>query len=273
MEETITVQKGLTGTRLKWIAMIVMLIDHAAATVFIHYIAGRAEPLGLSTQIFYYIYRIVGRVAFPIFCFLLVEGFLHTRSRSRYLRNLVVFSLVSEIPFDLALNGAVLEFRSQNVFFTLAIGLLSILLIKHFEGKWFLQIIFGFACAAASQLLSTDYGACGVILIIIFYIFRNNHKWMYFIGSIWLFLGPFLQRILEVTLSRGRHTALPASVLIASAMLSGGLEVFAALSFFLIHKYNGQRGKSLPKYFFYAFYPGHLLILAGISRLIVKVMA
>ena len=119
-------QKGFSGSTLKLIAIITMLIDHIGAAVIARLlIAGQGSELLYKI---YYAMRAVGRVAFPIFCFLLVEGFFYTGSRKKYALRLFGFALLSEIPFDLAFSGKILEFGYQNVFFTLLIGLLTIML-------------------------------------------------------------------------------------------------------------------------------------------------
>lgn len=90
-------KSGISAAVLKWIAVVTMVIDHFAASVY--WLLPRYD-FGV-----YNIMRKIGRIAFPIYCFLLVEGFFHTRSRARYLRNCFLFALVSEIPFDMAILG------------------------------------------------------------------------------------------------------------------------------------------------------------------------
>lgn len=153
MEQTVSIskevswEKGIPGSTLKIIAIITMFIDHIGAVV----LEGKLSDLGMAqamqTQeglqefmaqygVLYLmdmIMRLIGRMGFPIFCFLLIEGFIHTRSRLKYGRNLLLFALISEVPFDLAITrgmgdvpkiGGVLYPYYQNVFFTLFIGLL-----------------------------------------------------------------------------------------------------------------------------------------------------
>ena len=121
MEET--KKRGLSGAVLKWIALVTMLIDHIGLTVVYQaLIYDRDLWLNDTMMTLYAVLRSVGRLAFPLFCFLLAEGFRHTSSRGKYLLRLAVFALLSEIPFDLAVNSRVIEFSSQNVFFTLLLG-------------------------------------------------------------------------------------------------------------------------------------------------------
>ena len=127
-------RKGISGSTLKIIAIITMLIDHIGAGVLgrLLVVRGMNEAADLNAWIdanstlviTYQMMRFVGRLAFPIFCFLLIEGFEHTHDVKKYALRLLSFCLVSEIPFDLLFNGKILEFGYQNVFFTLFIGLM-----------------------------------------------------------------------------------------------------------------------------------------------------
>ena len=172
-------QKGLSGSTLKLIAIITMLIDHIGAAVIARLlIAGQGSEMLYKI---YYAMRAVGRVAFPIFCFLLVEGFFYTGSRKKYALRLFGFALLSEIPFDLAFSGKTLEFGYQNVFFTLLIGLLTIMLFDAVVKKqeWHpvlrsaLLVIITFGGMGAAYLLHTDYDAKGVLAILVFYMTRQ----------------------------------------------------------------------------------------------------
>ena len=137
-------KRGISGSTLKLIAIITMLIDHTAATILDRTLIARG--LGnlsgdvQATQDFLVqngtLYgidmarRLIGRLAFPIFCFLLIEGFLHTRNVWKYAIRLGVFALISEIPFDLAFHAKFFYFQYQNVFFTLLIGVLVMIGFK-----------------------------------------------------------------------------------------------------------------------------------------------
>ena len=245
--------RGLSGATLKWIAIITMLIDHIGAALL--YGLARARHRwgsGVCSQAFYSATRIIGRLAFPIFCFLLIEGLFHTRSRWKYLLRLGVFALISEIPFDLAFNSGWLDFKGgQNVFFTLTLGLVACAawdwLSKgndpHCNPLCGIGAILAVAAAYwGAMQLHTDYGGLGVALIFVMYILRDK---------------PFARDLMA------------GGVLCLMFKLSGShwIEVFAVLSFPLLHLYNGQRGRQ-NKYFFYLFYPVHLLLLTGVLALL-----
>lgn len=237
MEETATatpVQRNyrcLSGSMLKLIAVLCMLIDHTAA-ILVGVLPGLAAPFAFGSQVvsLYWIMRKVGRLAFPIFCFLIAEGYQHTRSKGKYALNLLLFALISEIPFDL-MNGAVLELGTQNVFFTLFLGLALIHLFEGRDGQLPKFLLMAAVCIPA-HFFGADYGLAGVLLVFVLYLLR-------------------------------RHPA--AQALVAYPLLSGGIA--AAVAFIPINLYNGQRGfikTPALKFLFYAFYPLHLLILVGI---------
>lgn len=226
---------GISGSTLKLIAIVSMLIDHIGAAVLEKGLL--RSQLAASDSAFYNkisdidrILRLIGRPAFPIFCFLLVEGFLHTKNAKKYALRLFLFALISEIPFDLAIYGSPVTWNAQNVFFTLLIGLLVMMACTHFsKNVWVQSLIFALGLAAG-YLLRTDYGFKGVLLIEILYFFRYDRINQCIAGAI-----------------------------------AFSWELPAPLAFLPIFIYNGKRGLSL-KYFFYLFYPVHLLILAGIAK-------
>ena len=237
----------IPGSTLKIIAMVCMLIDHTAAVLFDRILISRgllnavnASDGGASflstgnTAVIYYadmIMRAIGRISFPIFCFLLIEGFMHTHDVKKYALNLGIFALVSEIPFDLAFAGKPFYLDYQNVFFTLFLGLLTIWAIdtvSHKEIKpnlqWIVKILIAAAGCLTAWLLQTDYDYKGIILILLLYLFHDQ---------------KFLCTLVSC--------------------MSLLWEAPACLAFIPINLYNGKRGISL-KYFFYLFYPVHLLL-------------
>ena len=254
-------RRGFTGTQLKMIAIIVMLIDHIAA-IPLSTCMGIFQSVGFTLMVT--LMRCIGRMGFPIFCFLLVEGFLHTSDVKRYAMRLAAFALVSEVAFDFALNSAWLEFTYQNVFFTLLLGLLAIWSIRSFEGKWWLQLLAVAACIAMAELFKTDYAGMGVVTIVLFYVLRNHRTAMFWAVGVWLWAGLAITSAVQL-LQMG---VFPLYLTVISAAMSGVMEALGAFSFLFIGRYNGERGAGLPKYFFYAFYPAHLLILGLINQLI-----
>ena len=257
----------IPGSTLKIIAMVCMLIDHTAAVLFDRILISRglldavnASDGGASflstgnTAVIYYadmIMRAIGRISFPIFCFLLIEGFMHTHDVKKYALNLGIFALVSEIPFDLAFAGKPFYLDYQNVFFTLFIGLVMMIFLQKIDSKaqkdagawqranWKVSVgkllVIVAACAVAT-LLKTDYSAMGILTIVLMYNMRKNK--MYCIG-----IGCAVLALLSLN------------------------EITCFLAMIPVHFYNGKRGLNL-KYPFYAFYPVHLLVLFAIAAVL-----
>ena len=205
--------KGLNTFTLKMIAIITMLIDHIGLVFF-------PEVM---------LFRIIGRISFPIFAYVLAEGIHYTKDITKYILRLGIFALLSEIPYDLAVMGSVLEFSHQNVFFTLFFGVLmfwGMSKTKNIILQYGIVAIVILLC----QFLNTDYSDIGILMIFIFSVFR--------------------QRRIEKLLIAGL-------ILIG---LTGGLQLYALLALPLIALHNGEQGPKI-KTFFYLFYPAHLLIL------------
>lgn len=226
----------MNGFTLKIIALIAMAVDHTGAIL-----------LPYNTKE-YWICRMIGRLAFPIFCFLLVEGFQHTRDVKKYLARLGIFALISELPFDLAFSAGntITDYlRQQNVFFTLFLGLGVLYLMKLSETKYgkdtlkanFFGSLAVIAGCMAALLLSTDYSFMGILLIATFYVF-HSHRFL-----------------------------LTAAVVLVLYLSGYQLEVIGALSLLFILRYNGKRGPEFNKYVFYAFYPVHIMLFYLLSLL------
>ena len=126
-------RKGISGSTLKFIAVFSMLIDHIAASVLLNPLVNANSAFMISLA---HVMRMFGRLAFSIFCFLLIEGFLHTKNRKKYALRLALFALISEIPFDLAFSYKSFDFSYQNVFFTLLIGLLVMIGFQTITDRW-----------------------------------------------------------------------------------------------------------------------------------------
>lgn len=235
----------LTGSHLKWIALLTMLFDHIGA-VLLEYgllpkvsgavLSGNSYDFLVADYHFWYyfneILRMIGRLSFPLFCFLLVEGYLHTKDVKKYALRLGLFALLSEMPFDLAVFNSYFDLSRQNVFFTLLIGLLVLWFLDYFEKTLVpsmqpCRYLVPFTGILAAEFLQTDYAGYGVLLIFLLYELRNKRK----------------------------------PQCIAGALLTLFNSYTAWIAFLFIWFYNGERGKQLPKYFFYVFYPVHLLLL------------
>jgi hypothetical protein len=241
MKESMSARtRGITGNALKMIAIITMFIDHIGVAIFENGILKYQDSPLAWVSIANLALRTIGRIAFPIFCFLLVEGFFHTRDIKKYGTRLFLFALISEIPFDLAVFDTWFYPGYQNVYFTLCIGLWVIYWYDKVFGNPIRQTLVFLTGCGAAVLLKCDYNVVGIAMILIFYIFYKDKK---------------------------RQTIF-AGILAAVESLS----CFGAaiLAFIPIRMYSGERGKSNLKYFFYWFYPAHLILLYILRLIIIR---
>ncbi|RPA58673.1 hypothetical protein EF384_07215 [Aerococcus agrisoli] len=227
--------KGISGSTLKWIAMITMIIDHFAVGIFIPMMeAGQLSTFDYSSvYTAYTISRAIGRLAFPIFCFLLVEGFFYTSNVKKYAIRLGIFAIISEVPFNLVIDQTFWNLGYQNVFFTLLIGLVTIWSMSKVENN-FLKLIPALLGIVLAELLHTDYGAFGVLLIAVLYQYRELRLWQSIIGGLMV-----------------------------------AWEITAPISFVLSYFYNGLKGRYNAKWLYWI-YPVHLLIFGLIGRAILN---
>ena len=239
-------KKGLGSNLLKLIAICLMLMDHTAV-VFQQEIV---NAFGNGDSVYFWM-RTLARVAFPLFAFYIAVGAQYTSNILKYMRRLAIFALISEIPFDLAFNGSFLEFTYQNVFFTLLLGLFCIFCYQKLQGVLYGLPALPITIAVmwlAECVLKTDYGAMGVLAIVCFYFARKAPK----VAQIFAF--PAICLLLTVyPLVDG---LLPYRVVFNEA------ELFAVAAFPLMLLYNGEKGFHINRWFFYVFYPAHLLLLA-----------
>ena len=242
---------GLTGSSLKLLAVLSMLLDHIGAVVIengiLHGWDEEQFLLILETERGSFwmgvdmVLRTAGRLAFPIFCFLLVEGFLHTRNVKRYTALMFVFALISEIPFDLAARNRFFDMDYQSVYVTLLLGLIMMSCLKRWGDVFWKRAALVAVFCGAAVLLRCDYDMIGILLIAGFYLFRNRRRRMFW------------------------------SVGILAFMESLACFGAASLALIPIRLYNGERGKLRSKYFFYWFYPVHLLLLFVFNWLVLGV--
>ena len=224
--------KILSGSALKSLALVTMIIDHIAVVLLKN---SNIILLRVSTEALtlYTVMRKIGRLAFPIYCFLLVEGFLHTHDRKKYGLSLLSFALISEIPWNLEHTGTV-HYAAQNVFFTLFLGYMGLCCIEFFRENGWKQLGSLLVLMIVAMSLKADYGVGGFALILVMYLLRE-------------------EKILQAV--------------VGTCIESGGWA--AGMAFIPINLYNGKRGfirGKVLKYAFYAAYPLHILILYWIRE-------
>ena len=239
---------GLSSGALKIIACVCMLIDHITLCFIPE--PDRLKVILDTEEIVWYVGRGIGRSALIIFCFLLVEGFFLTGDYKKYLIRMLVTAVVSEAAFDLMFKRLNAEsfLTNQNVLFSFALGLMLMYVLEFLKDAYFYKSVvkysilaaltcsFGFAAAA---LLRLDYGMPGIGLILVFYYFRFRGWRLVLAVVIWSIVCLFMNHQLE---------------------WAGLIALIPIMKF-----YNGTEGK-LPKWFFYIFYPAHMLVL-GLMRI------
>ena len=225
---------------LKLIAVISMLFDHTGYLIF-----GKAS-----------FFNYIGRLAFPIFAFQIAEGYTHTKNLKKYILRLFVFALISQIPFQI-FNKIFFDRFLINVLFTLLFGLMGIIIYDKYNK--FLGILLSLLLAYVAEKLLFDYGAYGVIIIFLFYIFKNN---LYLKGATFI-IATFAHYLFAV-IPYGIDTCIRIFTTINPILIYA---ICTSLAIIPISVYNGKKGRSI-KYFLYLFYPIHLLILSGLYLLL-----
>lgn len=230
----------MTNFQLKLIALITMTIDHIG-----YFILSPSDPE-------YIYFRIIGRISFVLFAFLISEGMKHTRDHNRYIINLLIFALVIDLLPRIFLPIVGLNANEvigfTNVFFTLGLGAFSIYLYQS-DFSWYVKLISIFMCGVLSDMIGADYGSYGVFIIVSIPIVKNifvNNKHLALLAQIFIYLGlTYVYKMVDI-------------------------QYFGALAFAFIYCYNGLRGWYHPrlKYLIYIYYPVHIVILAGIGFLL-----
>ncbi|MCR5330939.1 MAG: conjugal transfer protein TraX [Lachnospiraceae bacterium] len=293
---------SVSASTLKTIALVTMFIDHLGAVFISELERGYLSAGGMEGFITPYL-RMIGRIAFILYAFLLVEGFVNTSDRGKYMKRLLAGAVISEIPFDLATAGMSFYPWDQNIFFTLLIGFGTIWILdglrsgrnegkddekpdtvpilpgSHF-GSILCEITVVVGGMLLAELIRCDYGCMGVGLIVVFYLFRWNGKlfWAVLAES---YFGLILSDLIHYFVTLFRYyvrTGMPfkmpdgSTVLLnlinwaANRMVRSMPGIIAAM--LLILSYSGEKGKQLPKAFYYLFYPVHLFWLYLAVRLI-----
>jgi len=247
-------KQGISQETLKLIACITMLLDHIGAALVVPIDAVYYADVALYTATAWVnlILRCIGRIAFPIFCFLLVEGVYHTRNPKKYIQRLAIGMLLSEIPFDLAFFRDGISWAHQSVMVTLLLGCLMVLGMKQSKGLWKLLWIVPFYFAA--EWLHTDYAGEGILVIAMFALAKEtkHEKWWRVAGMFllyWDFSYTCRYYNLDVYIPMNR------------------LPLLAAIPIAL---YDGRKltYNKTVQWAFYLFYPAHILILALLKWLI-----
>ena len=250
----------------KLIAIITMLCDHSGDAIIGHFS----------------ILNIIGRIAFPLFCFQIVVGYKHTKNVKKYLLRLFVFGLISQIPFSLFTYSYLGRFDLLNVYFTLTLGLLAVYILDTSPKKYKpIAVILNIFLMAIAEFAQTDYGWFGVCLIICIYLFYNDKKESVVSTFISNNVTPeSIRQKSETSITYFNNNILFAIVFFTLLLIKfsnyfvigsyylGIVQIigtFFPIVFMLL--YNGKKGPSI-KYVFYAFYPVHLLILVAIHYMI-----
>lgn len=216
---------------LKMIACITMFLDHIKYAI--------PQTRCFATQY-------LGRIAFPLFAFLIGEGYCHTSNLKKYQTRLILFALISQIPFML-FRTLVGSYLMLNILFTLFLGLIAIMVFDKLDKKYWISIPIVIGIIYFGKLVNVDYSWFGVATVYVLYFFRNQPLLRIFAMAILDFMYYYNRLVI--------HFSIP--------NLTSYL--FTILPVFLLLFYHGKLGKK-TKYFYYIFYPLHMLILFAISK-------
>ncbi len=186
--------------------------------------------------------RIIGRIAMPLFAFAVAEGYVHTRDKKKYLLRMLLMGLISEVPFDLVLFGTPLEFTHQNIMLTFAYAIVGLMCYDKIAKENAFSIpgsLVLLLFIASSLLLCLDYNMVALAVIFAFYLLRKKPLWLR--TAVAMAIYYFFRNV--------------------------GIYRFGLLGFLPVFLYNGQRGKGL-KWLFYLFYPGHLLLIYLLKKIL-----
>lgn len=234
----------VTGNVLKLIAMVTMLLDHVALGPLTNWILENRPSMSADTYGFYYVFykilRGIGRMAFPIYCYLLVEGVAHTSNIRKYAFRVLTVALLAEIPFDYLFYGKLFYWYHNNVLWGLLLGLICLhlySLVEKYESSFALKMVIMCVGMAIAHFTFLDYGEAGICCIC-------------------------LMSILNGEDFRTRSIAFMAGVG-ALAYFSSTVELFAMAMVIPISLYRGSRGRDsrFIRNLFYLFYPLHLCLL------------
>lgn len=243
--------KFLSREWMKIIAMVLMFLDHAFMTV-------------VNDNSFMWM-TWAGRIAFPVFAYGIVEGFIHTSNRKKYIITMAIFAVISEIPYDLMLTGSPFDPFGQNVMFTFLVSMLLLLWMEkvlnnknHVVVKILLVALILAIGFIAGTMLFVDYLGAGVVTVLLLYLCKKINN------------QPLQLSAIALSLIYINFVVLGGQVIILSNGFEFPTQGFAVLSVILFAFYNGRKSLTgnkakIFKYFSYLFYPVHIMILAAIS--------
>ena len=236
--------KGLNRSQLKFIAICAMVCDHVAWG-FVEF----WSPLGQ-------VMHIIGRLTIPIMCFFVAEGFRRTSSVKGYIMRMVLFSVITMLPFYLFF-GEMYEYR-QNIIFDYMLGVMLLAVLENKKFKIWMKVLLGAALFLTSAIIG-GWVIMPMLYILVFYYVKDFKKQAAWVVGLTVTLEVFL--IVAVELNRVLHFSHYDWPWYDKLYFLGFI-----IPLFLLKYYNGEKGKDiLGKYFFYIFYPGHFLVLAGIK--------
>lgn len=211
----------MNAFQIKVIAIILMIIDHIGLFFFPQYLE----------------LRLVGRLAFPLFAWLIANGAHHTHNMSGYLKRIFLFAFIAQIPYTLANQQLDQVYNAFNVLFTLGFGLTAIFVIQKSKNVyvWLLATV---VCAAAAKLLNADYGFMGVASVVAFYIFFKNIP-LLILSQCLIFLFPYFFLMEYKAYS---------------------VEPLALFALLILVWYNNKKGPA-AKYLFYVIYPLQYVVI------------
>ena len=225
----------MSSFMLRILALLSMFADHAGLALF--------PRIGA--------FRCAGRLAFPLYCFLLTQGYIHTHDIRAYIRRLLLLAVLSEIPFDLLIFGRVSSMMEQNVLFSLLLGLAAIWVVDRFEDDPTQAALGTLLVFIASMVTRVSYGWLGVALCIAFYKLRENRA----------------KQAISFLLIEGLYClSLAFSGVETSWVLVSLCAMFAAMPIYLYSGKPGLRHKFIA-FLFYAAYPLHITALLVIRAM------
>ena len=249
---------ALDATKLKWIAIIGMITNHAVIAL------REIIPFWLQLPMF-----ALGGVTFPIMAYFVIDGYRHTSNLKKYILRILIFGLIAQ-PFH------ILVFRAFifNIMFTIVLGILMIMLYDKLKIRWLFWVIF---VATALVTFLFDWGVIGVVMMLMYYVITDEKRrrfWPVFAAVAYQIVLMILIVAASIVATIIAPEMIDEMMELAYGIEAGALSMWVSLSFFigigfaafLLKKYNGERGKKMGKYTFYIIYPLHLVVL-GLTAL------